>query len=80
VCLGIPMRIVQVLGSTARCEAKGVSRDVSIVMLAGEPLAVGDFVSVHLGTAIQKMSEQEAQSAWDIYDEILAAEDHAANA
>jgi len=74
------MRVVQVISFTARCEAKGVTRDVSIFLLDGEHLAEGDFVTVHLGAAIAKMSEHEAQAAWEIYDEILAAEDLAAKA
>jgi len=73
-CLGIPMQIVSIEGFNARCEAKGVGRDVSLFMMQDEPLAPGDFVMVHVGYAIQKMSEQEARSAWELYDEMLAAE------
>ncbi len=73
-CLGIPMRIKQIDGFNARCEAKGIERDVSLFMLQHEPLADGDFVVVHVGYAIQKVTEEEAASAWEIYDEMLAAE------
>jgi len=74
-CLGIPMQIVSIDGFNAHCEAKGVGRDVSLFMMQDELLAPGDFVMVHVGYAIQKMSEQEAQSAWELYDEMLALED-----
>jgi hydrogenase expression/formation protein HypC len=70
-CLGIPMRIVEVDGFNARCEAKGVERDVNLFLMQHEPLAPGDFVMVHVGYAIQKMTEQEARSAWELYDELL---------
>jgi len=73
-CLGIPMQIREINGFVARCEAKGVERDVNLFMLQDEALAVGDFVMVHIGYAIQKMSEEDARSAWEIYDEMLAAE------
>lgn len=73
-CLGIPMQVVAVDGFLARCEAKGVQRDVSLFMLQDEPVAVGEFVMVHVGYAIQKMSEQEARSAWEIYDQMLGGE------
>lgn len=73
-CLGIPMQIKSIDGFLARCEAKGVERDVSLFMLQDEDFEVGDFVAVHIGNAIQKMSEQEAKSAWEIYDQMLAAE------
>ena len=70
-CLGIPMQIKGIDGFTAQCEAKGVARDVSLFMLQHEPLAVGDFVVVHVGYAIQKVSEEEAQTAWELYDEMI---------
>jgi len=73
-CLGIPMQIKQIDGFNARCEAKGVERDVSLFMLQHEPLARGDFVIVHVGYAIQKVSAEEAATAWEIYDEMLALE------
>lgn len=77
-CLGIPMQVVAVDGYTARCEAKGVEREVSLFMLQDEPVAAGDYVMIHVGYAIQKMTEEEARSAWEIYDEMLAAEDRLA--
>jgi hydrogenase expression/formation protein HypC len=72
-CLGIPMQIKSIEGYTARCEAKGVERDVSLFMMQEEQLQIDDFVVVHVGYAIQKISEEEAQSAWEIYDQMLAA-------
>ncbi|MEI6413346.1 MAG: HypC/HybG/HupF family hydrogenase formation chaperone [Pseudomonadota bacterium] len=77
-CLGIPMQIRDIQGFVAHCEAKGVTREVNLFMLQHEPLAPDDFVVVHVGYAIQKVTEQEAQTAWDIYDQILAAEDEMA--
>ena len=71
------MQIKTIDGFTARCEAKGVERDVSLFMLQHEELQPDDYVVVHVGYAIQKMTEQEARSAWEVYDQILAAEDAA---
>ncbi len=70
-CLGIPMQIQSIDGYTARCEAKGVQRDVSLFMLQEEALAIDDFVVVHVGYAIQKITPQEARSAWELYDQML---------
>jgi hydrogenase expression/formation protein HypC len=66
------MQIVEIDGYNARCSAKGVQREVSLFMLQGEPIAVGDYVMVHVGYAIQVMTEQEARSAWELFDEMLA--------
>ena len=73
-CLGIPMQIKSIDGFTAICEAKGVTRDVSLFMMQEDKLEVDDFIVVHVGYAIQKISPQEAKTAWELYDEMLAAE------
>ncbi len=70
-CLGIPMQIKQIDQFTASCEAKGVEREVSLFMLQHEQLAPGDFVVVHVGYAIQKVTPEVAATAWDLYDEMI---------
>lgn len=70
-CLGIPMEVQSLDGFIARCSAKGIERDVNLFMMQGEPVQVGDFVMVHVGYAIQKMTPQEARSAWELYDEMF---------
>lgn len=76
-CLAIPMQVRDIDGFLARCEAKGVSREVNLFLLQDETLQAGDFVMVHVGYAIQKMTEQEARSAWEVYDEMLEKLDSA---
>lgn len=68
------MQIKLIDGFTAQCEAKGVQREVSLFMMQEEQLNIDDFVVVHVGYAIQKISEQEAQTAWELYDLMLAEE------
>ncbi len=74
-CLGIPMQIRSIDGFTACCTAKGVQRDVSLFMLQDSDVAVNDFVVVHVGYAIQKITPQEAQTAWELYDRMLESPD-----
>jgi hydrogenase expression/formation protein HypC len=74
-CLGIPMQIKQIDGYTARCEARGVERDVSLFMMQDELLQEHDYVVVHVGYAIQKISQQEARTAWELYDQMLGEPD-----
>lgn len=69
------MQIKQIDGFTARCEAKGVEREVSLFMLQHEPIAVNDFVVVHLGHAVQKVDAEAAAAAWEVYEEMLALTD-----
>lgn len=76
-CLAVPMRVVELDGFMARCEAKGIERAVSLFLLQHEDVGPGDHVMVHVGYAIQKMTAAEAQSAWALFDEILAADEEA---
>lgn len=73
-CFGIPMKIREMSGLLARCEAKGVTREVNLLMLQDPGLSVGDFVVVHLGYAIERISREEADDAWELYDRMLASE------
>ncbi|MCX7103059.1 MAG: HypC/HybG/HupF family hydrogenase formation chaperone [Methylobacter sp.] len=73
-CLAIPMQITNINGFNARCAAKGVERDVSLFLLQGEMLQEGDYVLIHVGYAIQKISEQEAQYTWELLDQMLDEE------
>ncbi|MEA3303782.1 MAG: HypC/HybG/HupF family hydrogenase formation chaperone [Pseudomonadota bacterium] len=73
-CLAIPMKVVEIDDFMARCEAKGIMRDVTLFMLQHEDIKPGDYVVVHTGYAIQKMTEHEARSAWEVYDEMLDLE------
>lgn len=69
-CLAIPMQVKSIDEFTARCEVKGVERDVNLFMLQDPTLAVGDHVLVHVGYAIQKVSTEDAQITWDLLDEM----------
>ena len=70
-CLAIPMQIIEIDGYVARCEAKGVRREISLFMLQNEPLVVNDFVMVHVGYAIQKVTALDARSSWELFDDML---------
>jgi len=73
-CLAVPMKITSIEGFQCTCEAKGIERDVSLFMLQHEDLEPGDNVLVHVGYAIQKVSEEDAAETWALFDDMLAAE------
>lgn len=77
-CLAVPMQVRTVDGFNCVCEARGIEREVSLFMLQNEDIDVGDHVLVHVGYAIQKVSEEEAADTWKLFDEVLAAEVQAA--
>ena len=71
-CLAIPMQITAVDGLSARCEARGIERDISLFMRQDEIMEIGDYVMVSVGQAVRKVSEADARLSWELYDLILA--------
>lgn len=69
-CLAVPMKIKQIDGFQCTCEARGIEREVSLFMMQGEPLDIGDHVLVHVGYAIQKVSDEDAAETWALIDEV----------
>ena len=73
-CLAVPMQIRSIDGFNCLCEARGIEREVSLFMMQDEPLAPGDHVLVHVGYAIQKVSAEQAEETWQLFDEVAAFE------
>ena len=71
-CLAVPMKITAIDGFQCTCEAKGIEREVSLFMLQHDLPKLGDHVLVHVGYAIQTVSEEEAIESWALFDEVLA--------
>ena len=66
-CLGIPGQIVEWVDRDhhiAKAEVSGVRRNVNAALLAEGPDAVdvGDWVLIHVGFAMSKIDEQEAEA------------------
>lgn len=73
-CLSIPMQIVNINGLTALCTAKGVNRSVSLFLLQDTPLVEGDYVMVHVGYALERISLEDAQVTWALLDDMVSAD------
>lgn len=61
-CLAVPARVVELVDENdqiAKVEISGVRRNISVALL--EDVKVGDWVLVHVGFAIQKIDENEAE-------------------
>ena len=60
-CLAIPVKIAELLDDgMARVTIEGVSKIVSVALVDG--LAVGDYVVLHVGYALSRISPEEAES------------------
>lgn len=72
-CLAIPARIVSLDGTNAVVEIGGVTRDASVMLL--EDAAVGDWVIIHAGFAIEKLHPEEAEQTLELFRQLADAAD-----
>jgi hydrogenase expression/formation protein HypC len=62
-CLAIPGKIVELLPereNLALVEVAGVRRKIDVGLLAEEPAVPGDWVLIHVGFAMSRISEKDA--------------------
>lgn len=67
-CLGIPGQLVDTVDAEnylAKVDVSGVRRTISVRLLADTGLKDGDWVLVHVGFAMAKIDEAEAQATLD---------------
>ena len=70
-CLAIPGKVVEIVdaeNSIAKVDVGGVRRNINTGML--EETKVGDYVLIHVGFAMSKIDEHEAEETLRILKEI----------
>ena len=67
-CLSIPAKIVELKGTAATVDVLGNRREADVTLI-DEP-AVGDYVLLHAGFAIQTMSAEDAAESLKIWEEM----------
>ena len=63
-CLGIPGQIIEIVDDQfdiAKVNVSGVKRNISVALVRSEGIGSGDWVLVHVGFAMSKINETEAQ-------------------
>ncbi len=63
-CLAVPGQVLEIHQSMATVDVAGVRRQVCMDLL--DEVRTGDYVLVHVGFALQRIDEQEAQNTLDI--------------
>ena len=82
-CLGIPGELVEIVDAErhlAKANVAGVRRTINIGLLEDDDLSPGDWVLIHVGFAMSKIDEHEAELAMQslkmmgqAYDDEIAA-------
>jgi hydrogenase expression/formation protein HypC len=72
-CLAIPGKIVEIVDEEnriAKVEVGGVKRNVNIGMLSESDTNIGDYVLIHVGFAMSKVDEHEAEETLRMLKEL----------
>lgn len=75
-CLAIPGKIIDIVdeeNQIAKVEVGGVRRNVSLGLL--DDVQVGDYVLIHVGFAMSKVDEKEAQETLRLLQELGSYQD-----
>ena len=72
-CISIPGKIISIDGDSAKVSIEGNEYTVGLQML--DDVKVGDYVLLHTGFALQKISEEEAQETLKIIREMNNLQD-----
>ena len=72
-CLGIPAKILETGDGTAVVELGGVRREISVMLI--ENASVGEWVIIHAGFAIERLSEEEAEQTLALFREIADSDE-----
>lgn len=71
-CLALPCRVTELLpDAQAVVEVSGVRKTISLALV--EEVAVGDYVIVHVGYALNKLDTEEAERTLALFAELAAA-------
>ena len=68
-CVGLSAKVVKISDGTAVIDAGGAKREVSAQLL--EDLEPGDYVMVHAGVAIAKITEEDDDETVQLMEDML---------
>lgn len=69
-CLALPAKITKILPEQmAIANLGGVEREISVALLDG--INVGDYVIIHVGYALTRLDEIEAQKTLALFSEMM---------
>ncbi len=70
-CLAVPGKILEIEGDNAVIDFGGINRKANVSLV---DVSIDDYVIVHAGYAIQKLSPEEAQETISAWNEILESQ------
>ena len=69
-CLAVPAKVLELRDDQmALVDISGTQREISLMVLDGD-VAVGEYVLIHVGYAIEKIDEEEAQRTLELFQQM----------
>jgi len=69
-CLAVPARVVELNGDSAIVDLDGIRKETSTLLL--DEVAIGDYVLIHVGYALERIDPLEAAKTLKLFDELKA--------
>lgn len=69
-CVGLSAKVVKIQEGTAVVDASGAKREVSVELL--QDLEPGDYVMVHAGIAIAKITDEDDHETDEVMEALFA--------
>ena len=69
-CVGLSAKVVKINNGTAVIDADGAKREISAQLL--EDLEPGDYVMVHAGVAIARITDEDDNETEELMEEFLS--------
>jgi len=69
-CVGLSAKIVKLQDGTAIVDASGARREISVQLL--DELEPGDYVMVHAGVAIAKITDEDDHETDEVMEALLS--------
>jgi len=73
-CLAAPAKVISITDNEAVVDYNGVRATARLDTLT-EPLAAGDYVLIHTGFAIRRLSPEDGEETLKLFDELAASLD-----
>ena len=71
-CVGLPARVEKITDGVATVSVSGVTRDVPTNFVPN--IKVGDYLMIHAGIAIARITAEEAEETQEIFEELYGQE------
>lgn len=69
-CVGLSAKVVRIQDGTALVDASGARREISVQLL--DEVEPGDYVMVHAGIAIAKITDEDEHETDEVMGALLA--------